>query len=99
MFYGYPTPCSSPSDQIEDPISSQSLDTVIRKIDAIQYCNEGDLVSDICQSLRVSGGCIIKNLVDKRVLDALEGEIRPYLNKVEKADGKNDTQLYSDSTD
>lgn len=88
MRYEYPTPCPSPSEQIDDPVSSQEPDPVIKRLDSLQYSNEDDLVSDICKNLKTSGGCIIRNLVDRKVLQAIEGEIRPHLNKIEPADGE-----------
>lgn len=48
------------------------------------------MVSDICNSLKLSGGCVIGNMIDKKILQALEGEIRPHLDKIEQADRKHD---------
>lgn len=93
MRYGYPTPCSSPSEQLDDPLSSQKTTPVIQRLDSLKYCNEDDLVSDICNSLKFSGGCIIGNMIDKKILQALEGEIRPHLDQTEQADGKHGYRL------
>lgn len=46
-----------------------------------------NLVDDIVSSLRVSGGCVIRNMVGKDVLDQLEADIRPHLNAAKPAPG------------
>jgi len=93
MQYGYPTPCSSPAEQIADPLSLEQSKPLINRLDSSQYPNEDDLVLDICRNLRISGGCIIRNMVDGDTLKALEGEIRPHLDRTEQADGENICQL------
>lgn len=45
------------------------------------------LLDDIVKSLRVSGGCVIRNMVGKDVLDQLEADIRPHLNAAQPAPG------------
>lgn len=46
-----------------------------------------NLLDDIARSLKVSGGCVIRNIVRKDVLDQLEVDIRPYLIAAKPAPG------------
>lgn len=46
-----------------------------------------NLLDDIISSLRVSGGCVIRNMVGRDVLDQLEADIRPHLNAAKPAPG------------
>lgn len=62
----------------------------VSRLDMEDYHTAGEeaLVSDIIQSLKRSGGCIIRNMLPRKRLAQCEKEIRPYLNATEKADGK-----------
>lgn len=35
----------------------------------------------IIHSLKISGGCVVRNMLDQDMLEDIEKEIRPYLNK------------------
>ena len=59
----------------------------IASLHPCQYRHEEDLVTEICQSLKRAGGCIIRNMVSRAVLDALESDIRPFLNNTGPAHG------------
>ncbi|KAE9964244.1 hypothetical protein BLS_008519 [Venturia inaequalis] len=60
----------------------------VSRLDTKDYQTKGEeaLVSDIIQSLKRSGGCIIRNMIPQKSLAQCEKEIRPYLNATEKAD-------------
>ncbi|KAF2491490.1 PhyH-domain-containing protein [Lophium mytilinum] len=57
-------------------------------IDLNTYETEEHLTDDIISSLKVSGGCIIRNMYQQSTLDAMEQEIRPYINATGKATNK-----------
>jgi hypothetical protein len=40
------------------------------------------------ENLKISGGCVIRNMYKQSTLDAMETEIRPHLDATEKSDGK-----------
>ena len=57
-------------------------------LDSKTYESHEALLADIIESLRVSGGCVIRNLVDKDVLKEIEMEVRPYLDEAEPWNGE-----------
>lgn len=62
----------------------------VEELDFDAYLSEGKLVTDIARSLKTSGGCIVRGMYQQPTLDALESEIRPHLEAVQKADQKRD---------
>lgn len=72
----------SPPDISKDELQVSSLD-----MKNYHSSNQDDLISDIVRSLRLSGGCIIRNMIPQESLSRCEHEIRPYLNKTKQADG------------
>lgn len=46
-----------------------------------------NLLNDIVGSLRVSGGCVVRNMIGKDVLDQLDAEITPHLKAAKPAPG------------
>lgn len=60
----------------------------VARLDFESYRNEAELVADISQSLKVSGGCIVRGLYKRSTIDALEEEIRPHIRATTKADQK-----------
>lgn len=59
----------------------------VSEFDSSTVASSEKLVDDIVSSLRVSGGCVIRNMVGKDVLDQLEADIRPHLNAAKPAPG------------
>lgn len=53
----------------------------VSDLDSKAYDSQEALLADIIESLRASGGCVIRNLVNKDVLKEIEMEVRPYLDK------------------
>jgi hypothetical protein len=81
--------------QLSRPESNTNLHTLasdsvppVSKLDINNYTSEDALVSDIIESMKLSGGCIVQNLISTPTLQAMKSEIRPYLDTVEKADCK-----------
>lgn len=70
------------------PSSSRCKATSTPKVSVIDvntYETEERLTDDIISSLKVSGGCIIRNMYQQSTLDGMEQEIRPYINATGKA--------------
>lgn len=59
----------------------------VAEVDFATAASSEQLIEDIVSSLRVSGGCIIRNMVGKDVLDQLETDIRPHLKAAKPAPG------------
>jgi hypothetical protein len=74
-------PCSKPQTNPEIPLP------LVSRLDLNSYSRQEDLAADIIESLRRSGGCIIRNMIQKVVLNSIESEIRPHLNNVRKGEG------------
>jgi hypothetical protein len=62
----------------------------IGDLDFSAYERQRDLIEDIVESLKISGGCIIRGMYQKETLDAIEREIRPHIKATEKADSNRD---------
>ena len=60
----------------------------VSDLDSKAYDSEEALLADIVESLRVSGGCVIRNLVGEDVLKEIEREVRPHLEKAEPWNGE-----------
>jgi hypothetical protein len=74
-------PCPKPQTNPEIPLP------LVSRLDLNSYSHQEDLAVDIIDSLRRSGGCIIRNMIQKDVLNSIESEIRPHMNNVRKAEG------------
>ena len=77
-------------DRVEKPLMSpdQPLPHVA-ELDFATAASSEQLIEDVVSSLKISGGCIIRNMVGKDVLDDLETDIRPHLNAAKPAPGTN----------
>lgn len=89
-------PISSPlkghtNDTTIPTTPAQSPDSALPKVsdlDSKAYLSQDSLLADIIESLRVSGGCVVRNLVAPDVLKEIEGEVRPHLDKAEPWNGR-----------
>ena len=70
-----------PVQSPESPLPSVS------HVDSKAYSSQEALIADIIKSMRLSGGCIIRNLVSAEALKQIEGEVRPYLDKAQPWNG------------
>jgi hypothetical protein len=59
----------------------------VSDLDPGKYESKVTLIEDIIESLRRSGGCVVRNMVAKDRLDEIEKEVRPYLNIAEPWNG------------
>ena len=71
------TPVQGPDSPLP-PVSS---------LDSKAYSSQEALVADIVESMRLSGGCIVRNLVGQEALSEVEKEVRPWLDKAEPWNG------------
>ncbi|KAF2469418.1 PhyH-domain-containing protein [Lindgomyces ingoldianus] len=71
-------------DQSSQPKVSRS--PKIGEVDCMAYEQQKDLIGDIVEKLKASGGCLIRGLYHQKTLDAIEEEIRPYIAATDKAD-------------
>lgn len=62
----------------------------VAKLDFKSYRKESELITDIAESLKTSGGCIVRGMYRQSTLDALELEMRPHIEASKKADQKRD---------
>lgn len=76
--------------QTQPSMKPTSATPVVAKLNFDAYANEIELIADITESLKVSGGCIVRGMYQQRTLDALESEIRPHLDAIKEADQKRD---------
>lgn len=63
--------------------SSPKLDRPLPRVADVDLANEGSpqhATGAIIESLKVSGACIVRNMVGKSALDEIEKDIRPHLN-------------------
>lgn len=58
----------------------------IAELEFSTYRMKHELVDDIVESLKISGGCIIRGMYRQGTLDAMEEEIRPYIAATHRAD-------------
>jgi hypothetical protein len=101
--YSFPLQHAPSKPQTSLPISnldrkSQNAPTSnsapsISKLELGDYTSEDDLLFDIIESMKLTGGCIVRNLVSIPTVNTMESEIRPYLDKVEQADCKSLTRF------
>lgn len=59
----------------------------VSDIDSTAYASQEALLVDIIESMRRSGGCVIRKLVDAEALKEVEGEVRPWLDKAQPWNG------------
>ena len=57
-------------------------------LDFKSYDSQEALLADIIESIRTSGGCVIRNLIAKDKVAEIEKEVRPWLDKAEPWKGK-----------
>ena len=65
----------------------------VADLDIKAYTSQDKLLPDIFESMKVSGGCVLRNLVDIQALRDVEAEVRPYLDKAEPWNGRYCIQL------
>ncbi|KAF3033676.1 hypothetical protein E8E12_001884 [Didymella heteroderae] len=91
-----PVPLYSGSDVAQEPTRAKPCPAVIQgipsvtKLDFETYKKESDLVTDIAQNLKISGGCVVRGMYEQHTLDSLESEIRPHLEATKEANLKRD---------
>jgi ectoine hydroxylase-related dioxygenase (phytanoyl-CoA dioxygenase family) len=56
-------------------------------LDSKSYASEDALVKDIIESMRTSGGCIIRRLLSRETVAEIEKDVRPYLSAAEAWNG------------
>ncbi|CAO2651068.1 Nn.00g093650.m01.CDS01 [Neocucurbitaria sp. VM-36] len=81
---------SNASVHVNRPILKSKASPKIANIDCSNYQQEDDLITDIIRSLKLSGGCLVRGLYSQDTLNAIEKEIRPYINITQKADANRD---------
>lgn len=59
--------------------------TSIADLNVQSYTQDEALVTDIVQSLRLSGGCIVRGMYSRKTLGAIEADIRPFIERTTKA--------------
>ena len=73
------------SDHVQGPNSP--VPTV--KVVDFKNCNsQEELLGEIIESMRLSGGCVVRNLVTREALQEVETEVRPWLEKAEPWHGE-----------
>lgn len=60
----------------------------IAALDCSIYESQDDLITDIIQSLKLSGGCLVRGMYSQQTLDDMEKKIRPHIEATQKADAK-----------
>jgi hypothetical protein len=60
---------------------------VVSDLDLRNYKSQEALIEDAIKSLKISGGCIIRNLVTKGQLNEIEKDVRPHLDAAEPWNG------------
>lgn len=76
---------SNPTKDIKGP---HSLLPKVADLDSKAYPSEEALLEDIVKSIQLAGGCIVRGMLDKETLDAIESEIRPYILAQERWSGE-----------
>ena len=79
----------TPSKTIMCSVNVQATPKVV-ELDFEAYTEENELIADIAESLKTSGGCIVRGMYQQNTLDALETEIRPHIEVTKKADQRRD---------
>ncbi|KAI8934780.1 hypothetical protein NX059_008467 [Plenodomus lindquistii] len=74
----YATPSQQKSTRLPDVPK-------IAEIDCLSYAEEDTLIADLIAGLKLSGGCLVRNMYSQNTLDAMETEIRPYIQSTSKA--------------
>jgi hypothetical protein len=60
---------------------------VVSDLDLRNYKSQEALIEDAIKSLKISGGCVIRNLLAKEQLDEIEKDVRPHLDAAEPWNG------------
>lgn len=60
----------------------------IAELNFDMYASREDLIEDVIQSLKESGGCLIRGMYSQDALNAMGSEIRPYITATQKAESK-----------
>ncbi|KAF1929470.1 uncharacterized protein M421DRAFT_100563 [Didymella exigua CBS 183.55] len=63
---------------------------IVAKLNFDAYADETGLVAAIAESLKTSGGCIVRGIYRQPTLDALESEIRLHLEAIKATNQKRD---------
>ena len=53
----------------------------VSDIDAASFEDEQDLVREIIESLRISGGCVVRNFIEKQDVQKLGRDFAPHFAK------------------
>lgn len=72
------------------PAATKSPLPKIAEIHSAAYEREQDLINDIVDSLKASGGCLLRGMYQQCTLDVMEKEIRPYIESTGMADSERD---------
>ena len=76
LAYGMLTPPLTPHfEDYEDPVDLYLGDCNVPKIDAEDFLMNEDLVEDVVDNVRTTGGCIIRGLIPQEKLVAIESEL------------------------
>ena len=72
------------SDPVQGPDSPVPI---VKEFDFKNCDSQEELLEGIIESMRLSGGCVVRNLVNKEALQDVEFEVRPWLEKAEPWNG------------
>lgn len=61
--------------QEQEKSTRSSLNPCIAELDCSSYGDDDALVADIVAALKISGGCLVRNMYSQSTLDTMEGEI------------------------
>lgn len=67
-------PSSKPPTMPDRPVPQVS------DVDLAHQVSQQDVIEAVIESLKVSGACIVRNMVSKEGLDEIEKDIEPHLN-------------------
>ena len=67
-------------NESNDAIGPNSPSAHVGDLDSRTYSSNAALVEDIVRSMKVSGACIVRQLLRQDALDAIEKEVRPSLD-------------------
>lgn len=73
-----------PDHHIAAPENTNRQLPIVSDIDSLS----DNALEKITHSLKISGGCVVRNMLDQDMLEDIEKEVRPYLNKAGPAPGK-----------
>ena len=73
------------SDHVQGPNSPVPT---VKQFDFKNCTSQEELLGEIIESMRLSGGCVVRNLVQREALQEVETEVRPWLEKAEPWNGE-----------